>query len=103
MSLQGDIEKLDLMPRNTRVIVKEEKVEQYGSIVIPKSTKATDEMRATEGVVLAIGKDVEETKVGDEIYYGRYSGTMIKRNDEIYWLMNEDDILCNKKSNGGGQ
>ena len=88
---------LDLIPLFEKIMVKEKEVEDVtaGGIIIPESAaNAREEHRATEGVVLAVGSTVTDVKVGDRIYYGRYSGTEIKRNGESFWCMNEGDVIA---------
>lgn len=81
---------LDLVPLFSRIIVKRKEVKQVGLILIPGNSR---EMQATEGEVLAVGTEVDIVKVGDIVFFGRYSGAEIERNGEKYVLMNEEDVL----------
>ena len=93
-ALSEAIEKLDLVPVNGKIIVKEKEVRNYGKIIIPESTR---EMRATEGVVLAVADDVTEFIIGDEVYYGRYSGVVVNRGEKqefTYYVMNAEDVIA---------
>jgi len=92
---------LDLIPLSGRIIVKEKEVSNYGSIIIPENSK---ELRATEGVVLAVADDVDNIIVGDVVYYGRYSGILVNRGEKfehVYYLMNSEDVLCFVKTEEG--
>ena len=92
--LDGEIEKLDMVPLNGKIVIKEKVVTMYGSIHIPKTS---EEMRATEGVVLAIADDVENLCVGDTVFYGRYAGIEVIRGEKReskYYLMSSEDVLC---------
>lgn len=46
---------------------------------------------APRGVVIAIGTDVNEVKIGQYVAFGKYSGQEFEK-DSI--LIHEDDVLC---------
>lgn len=89
------MEKFPLIPLHDRVIVKpfpaEEKTE--GGIIIPDTAKE----KPRRGTVMASGKGLKdlpnETKPGDIVLYGKYSGTEITHEKEDYLIMRESDIL----------
>lgn len=87
---------MDLIPLFSRLIVKRKELDKVGSIFIPTNSQ---EMKATEGEVIAVGSECDTVKVGDTVFYGRYSGAEIERDKVKYVLMNEEDVLCfvNKK------
>lgn len=87
---------MDLTPLFSRLIVKPIDMEKVGSIFIPIDSK---QMKATEGEVIAMGSECDTVKVGDTVFYGKYSGAEIERDGNKYVLMNEEDVLCfvNKK------
>lgn len=60
-----------------------------GGIYVPDSAKE----RPQSGKVDAIGSEVKEVKVGDEIMFDRYSGSKIKLEDTEYLIIKEEDIL----------
>ena len=91
MNLSEELSKLDIRPFGCRIIVKEKVLEKVGMIVMPKTEHS---MKPTEGMVLAIGEDVTTVKPGDDVFYGRYSGIKIQRGGEEFYLMNDEDILC---------
>lgn len=106
MNLQEELKKLDLVPFLGRIIVKQKEVEEgdvqkEGLIHIPEELqeRRAQEKEPTEGTVLAVGADVTLTEPGDEVFYGKYSGSKVCRNDNIFHIMNEDDLLA--KINGG--
>lgn len=82
---------LDLVPLVRRIIVKRKVVRQIGSIIIPGNSR---EMQATEGEVIAVGVEADLVKVGDTVFFGRYSGAEIERDGEKFVLMNDEDVLC---------
>lgn len=62
-------------------------------IIIPDSAKEKPQI----GTVLLVGGDKKnepmELKVGDVVFYGRYSGTELHIEGEDYLLMSQSDVL----------
>ena len=92
---------MNIRPLHDRVIVrrKEEERTTAGGIVIPDSATEKPSM----GEILATGNgkvtdsgDVRalDVKVGDIVYFGKYSGTEIKVEGEELLIMREDDIIA---------
>ena len=92
---------MNIRPLHDRVVVrrKEEERTTAGGIVIPDS--ATE--KPSTGEILAVGNgkvtdsgDVRslDVKVGDVVYFGKYSGTEIKVDGEELLIMREDDIIA---------
>jgi len=79
---------MNIRPLHDRVVVrrKEEERTTAGGIVIPDS--ATDKI-TDSGDVRAL-----DVKVGDTVYFGKYSGTEIKVDGEELLIMREDDIIA---------
>ena len=46
------------------------------------------------GVVVAVGPDVKNIKVGDRVITGKYSGTEVKYQGEEYIIVRQDDVLA---------
>jgi len=91
---------MKIRPLQDRVVVKrmEEERTSAGGIVIPDS--ATE--KPVKGEVLAVGNgkitdsgDVRalDVKVGDQILFGKYSGTELKIDGDEVLIMREEDIL----------
>ncbi|MFK7862327.1 MAG: co-chaperone GroES [Granulosicoccus sp.] len=91
---------MNIRPLHDRVVVKrmEEERTSAGGIVIPDS--ATE--KPVRGEILSVGKgkiaengDVRplDLKVGDQVLFGKYSGTEIKIDGEEVLVMREDDIM----------
>ncbi len=88
-------------PKADRVIIKAAAAETKtsGGIIIPDTAKE----KPQKGTVVAVGpgKYAEHTgtlipmttKVGEEVYYGKYAGTEITLDGEDYLIMRESDIL----------
>ena len=58
-------------------------------IYIPES--ATE--KSNEAVVKAVGKDVQNLKVGDVIIYKSYSSNDYKKGSDSYIFVKEEDVL----------
>jgi len=91
---------MKIRPLHDRVLVKrlEEEEKTKGGIIIPDTAKE----KPIEGEVIAVGngKLLEngeikplEVKVGDKVLFGKYAGTEITIDGELYLMMREDDIL----------
>ena len=92
---------MSLRPLHDRVIVRrmEEERTSAGGIVIPDS--ATEKPSKGEIVAVGNGKKLEngetqslDVKVGDQVLFGKYSGTEVKVDGEELLVMKEDDIMA---------
>jgi chaperonin GroES len=92
---------MNIRPLHDRVVVRrtEEERKSHGGIVIPDS--ATE--KPVKGEVLAVGNGkildsgqskALDLKVGDQVLFGKYSGTEIKVNGEDLLVMREEDVLA---------
>jgi chaperonin GroES len=63
-------------------------------IIIPD----TAQEKPQKGKIVAVGKGTKENpinvKVGDNVLYGKYSGTDLKYEGKDYLIMKESDILA---------
>ena len=91
---------MKIRPLHDRVIVKrmEEEKTSAGGIVIPDS--ATEKPIKGEVVAIGNGKILEngdiravDLKVGDQVLFGKYSGTEVKVDGEELLVMREEDIM----------
>ncbi len=82
---------MDFRPIGDRVLVKSNEITTTRTgIIIPDSTKD----KPNEGVVVAIGTKLEEDiKIGDNVVYGKYSGTEVEVDGEKYLIMLTSDIF----------
>lgn len=88
-----------IKPLGDRLIVKPiERETMKGGIIIPDTAKE----KPMEGEVLAAGpgklddkgnRMPMDVKKGDKVLYGKYSGTEIKLDDEMYLIIHQDEIL----------
>jgi chaperonin GroES len=82
-------------PLAGKVLIKPRIAEEKtaSGLIIPESAKE----KPLQGEIVAVGrakKDEEmEVKAGDQVLYGKYSGTEVTINDEKYLLMSQTDIL----------
>jgi chaperonin GroES len=94
-------DKLKIRPLHDRVIIKrlEEERTSAGGIIIPDN--ATE--KPIKGKVIAVGKgkilengEVRplDVKVGDNILFGKYSGTEVKVDGEDLLVMREEDVMA---------
>jgi chaperonin GroES len=89
-----------IRPLSDRILVeaKETESKSAGGIVIPDTA---DKDKPMQGTVLAIGngKFIDgkiqplQVKVGDQVLFGKYSGTSVKLDDKEYLVMREEDVM----------
>jgi chaperonin GroES len=90
---------LNITPLHDRVLVRrlEEKETAKGGIIIPDTAKE----KPQEAEVMAVGASKFEegrrtpldVKVGDQILFGKYTGSDIKIDDQEYLILREEEIL----------
>ena len=90
-----------IRPLHDRVILKrvEEGEQVYGGIIIPDTAKEKPQkgevISVGKGKVLDNGTTIEPSvKAGDQVLFGKYSGTEIKLDGEEYLILREDEILA---------
>ena len=87
---------MNIKPLAARVLVKPAPAEEktVGGIIIPDTAKE----KPLQGTVMATGngtKDEEMVlKEGDNVLYGKYSGTEVKLEGETYLIMRQSDVLA---------
>lgn len=87
---------VNVKPLADRVLVEPAAAElkTAGGIIIPDTAKE----KPQKGIVVAVGngkKDEPMTvKIGDQVLYGKYSGTEINVEGKDYLIMRESDILA---------
>jgi chaperonin GroES len=93
--------KLNLKPLDDRVVVKQSEAEERtaGGIVLPDTAKE----KPQRGNVVAVGpgkmldsgkRGTLSIKVGDEVFYAKYSGSDVEVNNEKYVILRETDVLA---------
>jgi co-chaperonin GroES (HSP10) len=85
---------MEIRPVGKKVLIKQEEAPQKyggGTIWIPDSQRQEE----CKGIVIAVGKDVEEIKKGDYIQYADYiTPTKMTHNDEEHLLIGQGDVLA---------
>lgn len=91
---------MNLKPMFDRVVVRrnEDEIEKKGSIFIPDSAKEKpmrgEVVAAGPGKRLDDGKIVAlDVKAGDEVLFGKYSGSDVTVDDEELLILREEEIL----------
>lgn len=91
---------MKVRPLGDRVLVKriEEEEVKKGGIIIPDTAKE----KPQRGKVIAVGNGrvgddgkriPMEVKTGDEVLFGKYSGSEVKIDGEEHLILREEDIL----------
>ena len=92
---------MNIRPLHDRVVVKrmDEETTTSGGIVLPGSAAE----KPQRGEVLAVGngkvldsgeRNQLDVKVGDQVLFGKYSGSEVKIDDDELLVMREDDIMA---------
>jgi len=88
--------KLNIKPLADRVVVEPAAAEETtaSGIIIPDTAKE----KPQKGSIVAVGNGkIDEpltVKVGDDVLYGKYSGTEISIDGKDYLIMRESDIFA---------
>ena len=91
---------MKIRPLQNKILIKrlEEAETVKGGIIIPDTAKE----KPQRGKVVAVGEGrigddgkrrPPEIKEGDEVLFGKYSGTEVKIDDEEFLIIEEEDIL----------
>jgi len=88
-------------PLDDRVLIKQSDAEETtaGGIVLPDTAQEKPQrgkvVAAGSGKLLDSGeRGTMSLKKGDEVFYGKYSGTEIKIDGQEYVIMRESDVLA---------
>ena len=86
---------MNVKPLADRVLVLPAQAEEkVGGIIIPDTAKE----KPQHGKVVATGNDTKDEemvlKEGDEILYGKYSGTELEFDGTKYLIMRQSDVLA---------
>ena len=87
---------LKIKPLADRVLIEPAKAETTtkSGIIIPD----TAQEKPQKGIVVAVGNGTKDhemiVKTGDQVLYGKYSGTELKFEGTDYLMMRESDLLA---------
>jgi chaperonin GroES len=84
-----------ITPRSEYVVARQEAAESKTASGIYLPDNATEKPKTAK--VEAVGKKVDDIKVGDRILYKSYGPVEVKVAGETYLLINEEDILATVK------
>ncbi len=92
---------MKIKPLDDRILVKQSEAEEKtaGGIVLPDSAKEKPQrgkvISCGPGKILDSGKRGEMcVKKGDEVFYGKYSGTEVEVDNEKFIILRESDVLA---------
>lgn len=88
------MENVPFTPLFARVLLKREKVEKIGSIILPQ--EASGKYNPEEGTLVAVGHTVEPeigALIGQKVMFAKYSGAWLKIKDQEYFMCQEEDLL----------
>ena len=86
---------MNIRPLADRVLVLPAAAEEkIGGIIIPDTAKE----KPLHGTIVATGKGTKDEEmvlhVGDEVLYGKYSGTELEYEGTKYLMMRQSDVLA---------
>lgn len=87
---------MSIKPLADRVLVKPAAAEEktVGGIIIPDTAKE----KPLKGEVIAVGNGTKDEEmvlhVGDQVLYGKYSGTELEHDGKKYLIMRQSDVLA---------
>ena len=82
-----------IKPLGKRILIKQTEQEEVtkGGIVLPGTVSKE---KSIIGEVVAVGRKIEEIKVGDKVIFEKYSGTEVKDGEESYLILEKDTVLA---------
>lgn len=87
---------MKIRPLADRVVIQTDKPEETTKSGIILTNSAQEKPQVA--TVIAVGPGIKETamsvQVGDKVLTGKYAGTEIKMDDEVYNIVRESDILA---------
>ena len=89
-------ETMNIKPLADRVLILPAPAEEktIGGIIIPDTAKE----KPLQGEVVAIGNGTKDEEmvlhVGDQVLYGKYSGTELEHDGKKYLIMRQSDVLA---------
>lgn len=86
--------KIPFTPLFARVLLRREKKEKIGSIILPATSigKYTKE----EGILIALGHTADEalkTLLNQKVMFAKHSGAWVKIGEDEYFMCQDEDLL----------
>ena len=93
---------IKIQPLGEKILVKPSKIEEKttGGLVIPPTSGDEKRPETGEVIKLGLGKDKDgkavtfDVKVGDKVYFKKYSPEEIEIGEEKYLIVDIEDILA---------
>lgn len=88
------MDNIPFTPLFARVLLKRDKVEKIGSIILPDN--ASNKYNPEEGILVALGHTADEILndlIGKKVMFAKYSGAWIKIQGIEYFMCQDEDIL----------
>ena len=93
--------KIKFRPMDDRILIEPREADERtaGGIVLPDTARE----KPQRGTVVAVGpgklldsgnRGEMSVKIGDEVFYGKYSGTEIEFGTDTYVVIRENDVLA---------
>lgn len=88
----------DIVPLADYVVAvqKEPESKTASGLYLPDATREKEKSKVA--IVIAVGKDVEEVKEGDQVLYSSYNTTEVKLEGQKFILVKEEDCKAIVKS-----
>lgn len=93
------MKKINITPLKDRVVIERLKEKKTSNGIIIPETVSGEKPQKGKVVAVGPGKSHEgkvlqlDVKVGDDVIFGKYSGTEIKIDGHEYLVMREEDII----------
>lgn len=91
-----DFKAENFKPSKSRLLIQLETPKEVteSKIVLPDEfkKKMVEDIRKPFGIVVSIGVEVANYKVGDKVYFAKQSGREIENEKEFFLLMHEEEI-----------
>lgn len=84
-----------IQPLADYIVAQQEEAESKTASGLYLPDKAQEKPKVAK--VLAVGKAVQEVKVGDKVIYGGYSTTEVKHGGQNYLLIKEENVYATVK------
>lgn len=81
---------MNLRPRNRQVIIRPAWADRVGAVLLP----GVAQQMPSEGVALAVGRDVVDVQEGHRVIVEKWLGTEIDLGGERLWFVDEAHILA---------
>lgn len=88
------MDKIPFTPLFARVLMKRERKDKVGSIILPET--AIGKYSKEEGILVAIGHTADESLrdlIGQKMMFAKHSGAWVKIGDDQYFMCQDEDLL----------